>query len=153
MKNAIIFESKHHGNTKKICDAISEKCGVDLYDAATFQGEFPWDKYDVVGFASGIAFSRFYEHVNEVAKHIPAGKKVFYIYTCAKNDKDFAANIKQIVEERGGKSLGTYGCRGYNTFGPLKLVGGMNKANPTVDEIEAAIEFYKKVVTDGENKD
>ncbi len=147
MKTAIIYESKHHGNTKKVCDAIAKSQGVKLFDAEAIKGDFPWDEYDMIGFASGISFSKFYNHVTKIASKVPAGKKTFYIYTCAKNDKDFAADIKAIAEANGAIILGTYGCRGFNTFGPLKLIGGMNKSNPDKDELQAAVEFYKDMET------
>ena len=72
-------------------------------------------------------------------------EKISEIITKVQNDKDFAAKIKKVVEERGARCLGTYGCRGYNTYGPLKLVGGMNKSNPNPEELKAAVEFVKKV--------
>ena len=145
MKTIIIYESKHHGNTKKVCDRVAAECQVELIEAGSVGADFNWEDYDLVGFASGIAYSKFYDSVNRVAEHIPVGKGAFFIYTCAKNDKDFAAKIKKVVEERGAKCLGTYGCRGFNTYGPLKLIGGMNKSNPNEDELKAAVEFVKKV--------
>ena len=33
MKTAIVFYSRHHGNTKKLLDAIAEKYPVTLIDA------------------------------------------------------------------------------------------------------------------------
>ena len=145
MKTIIIYESKHHGNTKKVCDRVAAECQVELIEAGSVGADFKWEDYDLVGFASGIAYSGFYASVNRAAEQIPEGKWVFFIYTCAKNDKDFSAKVKKTVEERGAKCLGSYGCRGFNTYGPLKLIGGMNKSNPNEDELKAAVEFVKKV--------
>lgn len=145
MKTIIIYESKHHGNTKKVCDRVAAECQVELIEAGNVGVDFKWEDYDMVGFASGIAYSKFYDSVSRAAEQIPAGKGTFFIYTCAKNDKDFAAKIKKVIEERGAKCLGSYGCRGFNTYGPLKLIGGMNKSNPNEDELKAAVEFVKKV--------
>jgi flavodoxin len=145
MKTVIIYGSKHHGNTKKVCDRIAADCNVTLIDASEVTDAFAWEEYDLIGFASGIAFKKFYEPVNNAAGMLPAGKKVFFIYTCAVNDQDFAQNIKGIVESRGSECIGTYGCRGFNTYGPLKLIGGMNKKNPTEDELTAAVDFYRAI--------
>jgi flavodoxin len=145
MRTVIIYASKHHGNTKKVCDRLASDCNVTLVEAAEVSDSFPWEDYDLVGFASGIAFKKFYEPVNKAAGMIPAGKKVFYIYTCAANDQDFAANIRGIVESRGSESIGSYGCRGFNTFGPLKLIGGINKMNPTEEELVNAVDFYRSI--------
>ena len=145
MKTVIIYASKHHGNTKKVCERLADQCNVTLVEASEVSDSFPWDDYDLIGFASGIAFKKFYEPVNNAAGLISAGKKAFYIYTCAANDQDFSENIRGIVESRGAKSIGTYGCKGFNTFGPLKLIGGMNKKNPTEDELAAAFQFYRSI--------
>lgn len=32
---------------------------------------------------------------------------------------------------------------GFDTFGPFKLVGGLQKGHPTEEELKGAIEFYK----------
>ena len=150
MKTAIIYESKHHGNTKKVCDRIASECGADLVEADIVDENFHWEDYDLIGFASGIAYSRFYDYVMHAAELIPNGKNVFFIYTCAKNDKDFSAGIKKIAANRGAVCLGSYGCRGYNTYGPLKLIGGMNKNNPSEDELKAAVDFVKNLEVDHE---
>ena len=145
MKTVIIYASKHHGNTKKVCDRLASDRNITLVEASEVSDSFPWADYDLIGFASGIAFKKFYEPVNKAARQIPAGKKVFYIYTCAANNQDFSSNIRGIVESRGAESVGTYGCKGFNTYGPLKLIGGMNKKNPTEDELAAAVDFYRAI--------
>ena len=70
------------------------------------------------------------------------GKKVFFIYTCAKNNKDFSEDIQNIVTKRGCESVGSYGCKGFNTYGPLKIIGGMNKSNPTEEELQLSVQFF-----------
>lgn len=142
MKTAIIYESKHHGNTKKVCDRIAKDCKVKLIKAQNVNENFEWDDYDLIGFASGIAYKKFYEPVNKAAEMLPPGKKVFFIYTCAKNNKDFSEDIQNIVTKRGCESVGSYGCKGFNTYGPLKIIGGMNKSNPTEEELQSSIQFF-----------
>lgn len=97
MKTAIIYESKHHGNTKKLCDAIARLGNVDQIEAKKVSEGVVWADYDAIGFASGIAYGNFYRNVQKAASQIPAGTKTFYLYTCARNDKDFAAGIKAIA--------------------------------------------------------
>ena len=41
--------------------------------------------------------------------------------------------------------LQEYGCKGYNTYGPWKIIGGMNKKHPTEVEIMSAVEFFDKL--------
>lgn len=145
MNSVIIYESRHHGNTKKVCDRIACKCGVKLVEAENVTDNFEWQDYGIIGFASGIAYKKFYENVNRAAEMMPAGKKVFFVYTCAKNNRDFSKDIQNTVLQKGCECLGSYGCKGFNTYGPLKLIGGMNRQNPTEEELQNAVEFVKKI--------
>ena len=54
--------------------------------------------------------------------------------------------MKRIIEEKSGQLLGTYGCKGFDTFGPLKLIGGIAKGHPDENDIKGAIEFFKEIV-------
>ena len=94
MSTAIVYYSQHHGNTKKLLDAI----------------------------------------------------KVFGIYTCGNPSDKYTKEIKSIVNEKGCKWIGEYGCQGFDTFGPFKLVGGIAKDHPTEDEIAGAVHFYETLL-------
>ena len=58
MKTAIIYYSQHHGNTKKLLDAIAQKHEVTLIDV-TQTKECDLTEYDRVGLASGIYYAGF----------------------------------------------------------------------------------------------
>lgn len=38
--------------------------------------------------------------------------------------------------------LGEFGCKGYDTFGPFKLVGGIAKGRPNERDLEKAQAFF-----------
>lgn len=144
MKTAIIYYSRHHGNTKKLLDAIAEKHEeVDLFDVS----ESPTpdlDAYDRIGFASGIYYSKFQKSVLQFAnEHLPEGKQVFFLYTYGAEKKGYTKAITEAVQAHGATILGEYGCFGFNTFGPFKLFGGMAKGHPNEDEIANAVRFYE----------
>ncbi|BAK98720.1 hypothetical protein OBV_15220 [Oscillibacter valericigenes Sjm18-20] len=142
MKAAIVYASKHHGNTKKLVDAIARRYPVTVFDAETVPAA-DLTGYDLIGFASGIAWGKFYESVERFAQaSLPEGKQVFFLYTCADNSRDFAASLRAIAAGRCAEGLGTYACKGFNTYGPWKLVGGINKKHPSADEIQRAEEFF-----------
>ena len=142
MSTAIIYASTHHGNTEKLVKAIAEKHSeVELIDATKVKKK-NLEQYDVIGFASGIYAGKFHQAVlNFAAINLPRDKKVFFIYTSAMNT-DFTKSIKKAIEGKDAKVLGHYGCKGYNTFGPFKLVGGTSKGHPTDEDIAGAVEFY-----------
>ena len=58
MRKAIVYASVHHGNTEKLVKRIAEECQVDLIDAVK-QPNADLSSYDMIGFASGIYFSKF----------------------------------------------------------------------------------------------
>ena len=81
MKTAVVYYSRHHGNTKKVLDAIAQRYDLTLIDAAE-AASANLEEYDIIGFASGIYYSKFHKSVLEFAeKNLPEGKNVFFIYT------------------------------------------------------------------------
>ena len=53
MKAAVCYCSRHHGNTRKVLEAMADEGGLDLIDVTTRQA-VRLDGYDCIGFASGI---------------------------------------------------------------------------------------------------
>ena len=142
-KAAIVYASRHHQNTYRLVQAISEKYDVVLINAER-QKQADLSQYDLIGFASGIDFGKFYVSVEEFLKaNLPENKKVFFLYTCAKKNSKFTECIKIEAIKKSAVIMGEYGCRGYNTYGPWKLIGGMNKNHPSPKELEESIRFYE----------
>lgn len=143
MKTAIAYYSKHHGNTKKLLDAIATKHDVTLIDVIA-QPDADLSGYDRIGFASGIYYSAFAKQIVTFAeKQLPEGKGVFYIYTRGAPGGNFLKGMREIAEKKHFKELGEYRCQGFDTFGPFKLVGGIAKGHPTDEEIQDAVRFYE----------
>ena len=145
-KTVIIYASTHHGNTRKLIEAISEKYQIDIIDAIE-QKFANLSEYDLIGFASGIDFGRFYDAVEQFLKdNLPENKAVFFMYTCARDDKDFTYTMRTEAMKRHALLMGEYGCRGYNTYGAWKVIGGMNKHHPTKKELDGAVQFYELLI-------
>ena len=146
MKTAIIYYSQHHGNTKKLLDAIAEKHPeVDLLDV-TKQPTVDLSAYDRIGFASGIYYSKFQKSLLQFAKeNMPDDKQTFFIYTYGAKKNGYTKAVSEAVKTHNATILGEYGCFGFNTFGPFKLFGGMAKGHPNATEIKDAIKFYEEL--------
>lgn len=145
MKTVIVYYSKHHGNTKKLLDAIAKTEDVNLLNV-TENPSADLSGFDRIGFASGIYYSSFAKQLISFAEeHLPENKSVFYIYTHGASKGNFLKGIHNIVARKHCKELGEYRCQGYDTFGPFKLVGGIAKGHPTDEEIAAAVTFYQKL--------
>lgn len=144
MNTAIVYYFQHHGNTKKLLDAIKDADSSVEFIDVTAQSTVDLSAYDRIGFASGIYFSSFAKQIISYADaYLPEGKDVFYIYTHGAPKGDFLKAMREVADKKHCKELGEYRCQGYDTFGPFKLVGGIAKGHPTEEEIKRAVEFYK----------
>ncbi len=147
MKTAICYYSRHHGNTLKVLEAIAAENEVDLIDVTARQ-TVRLDEYDCIGFASGIYGFEFHKGVVEFARqYLPAGKPVFFVYTYGGAKGTRAKAAAEIAKEKGCPVLGEFGCKGYDTFGPFKLVGGIAKGHPDEQDFANARAFYRQIKT------
>ena len=145
-RTAIIYASKHHGSTYKLVKAISEKYDIDQIDAENLHS-MDLSPYDLIGFASGIDFGKFYNCVELfLEENLVDGKEVFFLYTCAKSNTRFTESIKKAALRKNAVLMGEYGCRGFNTYGLWKIIGGMNRNHPNEREISEAICFYESLI-------
>lgn len=148
MKTAIIFYSGHYGNTGKLIDRLAAEHDITTIDAAA-EKSADLSEYDLIGFASGIYYSGFHRTVLEFAKqNLPQGKNVFFLFTCGMKKKGYTKAIREAVSGRGAQILGEYGCRGFDTFGPFRLIGGIAKGHPDKEELDGAAEFYRQIIQD-----
>ena len=142
MKKALII----YGSTKKLAEAIADRYDVHLINAAK-QQTADLSAYDLIGFASGIDFGKFYPCVEQfLERNLPENKRVFFLYTCAKVSSRFTKTAKTAARKKGAAIVGEYGCRGFNTYGPWKLIGGMNKGHPSEEEVQAAVQFFESLL-------
>ena len=146
MDTAIVYYSKHHGNTKKLLEAIGAvDPSLTLIDAVE-QPDADLSAYDRIGFASGIYFASFAKQVLSYADaHLPENKDVFYICTHGAPVGGFLKSIREIAERKHCRELGSYHCLGFDTFGPFRIVGGIAKGHPNEEEIAAAVRSYQEL--------
>ena len=145
-KTVIIYASTHHGSTCKLVEAIADKFDVVQINA-TKQQQADLSDYDLIGFASGIDFGKFYASVERfLENNLPKGKRVFFLYTCAKVSSRFTETMKVKALKKEAIIMGEYGCKGFNTYGPWRLIGGMNKNHPNQNELYQAIKFYESLL-------
>ena len=144
MSTAIVYASTHHENTKMLLDAIAAKFDVTLIDA-TKETAKDLSSYDLIGFASGVYFFKYHRTVMDFASvNLPEGKKTFLI--CTYGGSEAHSSMEQIIQNKKSTVIGKYDCKGYDTFGPFKLVGGVAKGHPNDQEIAGAVEFYSSLI-------
>ncbi|OIO15720.1 flavodoxin [Candidatus Gottesmanbacteria bacterium CG11_big_fil_rev_8_21_14_0_20_37_11] len=150
MKTLIIYNSIHHKNTEKIARAIGKvlKAKISKPDKVDIPS---LKKYDLLGFGSGIYFSIHHESLFQLIDKLPKVKnKKAFIFTSSgswqiKYLNDFNAPLVQKLENKGYDIIGTFCCRGYDTVGPLKHIGGLNKGRPNKEDIRKAENFAENI--------
>ena len=146
MKKLIIYESIHHGNTEKIGKAMAEYLNADLIKTNDVNVNTLKD-YDLIGFGSGIYNGKLHKNVLDLIDKLPtlSNKKTFVFSTSGQGKAKYNNTIEQKLKEKGFEVVGSFACKGYDTFGPFKLIGGIAKGRPNENDIQKAKEFAEKL--------
>jgi flavodoxin len=144
MKTLIVYASVHHQNTEKIAKVMAEELGADLVPIDHAQRE-TLTAYDLIGFGSGIYGGKFHKTLLQVVEGLPAvtGKHAFIFSTRGGAEGQGHAALKEKLVNRGFSITGDFSCKGWDTVGPLKLFGGINKGRPNEDDLEEARVFAR----------
>ena len=148
MSVIIILVSYHHQNTEKVAQKIAGILGAEIKKPQQTDSN-NLANYDLIGFGSGIYFGKFDKTLIELADKLPqlGGKKAFIFSTSGRlgNQEKFHKEIKEKLQSKGLTIVGEFNCGGYDTYGPLKIVGGINRGKPNEDDIKAAEAFAKSL--------
>lgn len=140
MRTIILYASRHHGNTKKLVDAIVEAHPeIDTLDVKSLgKNEYPdLHEYHLIGVATGIYYSEIDKDMARVLTNVLQPQdKVFGLMTYGGKNKWYGKDIDGICRMRQAIFMGVYGCPGFDTWGPFKLAGGVQKGHPTAEEIK-----------------
>ena len=144
----IILVSYHHNNTQKIAEVIAKVINAEIKTPQQINLE-ELNQYDLVGFGSGIYFWKHHKDLLELAEKLPQqiNKKAFIFSTSAntQNTPKFHSLLREKLQSKGYTIAGEFNCAGFNTWGPLKLVGGTKKDRPNSDDLKSAEEFAKNL--------
>lgn len=149
MNTLIIYKSIHQGNTKRVAEAMANKLNGDLAEPEEIRAE-DLEGYDLIGFGSGIYFTDFHRQVLGFAEELNEMNKKAFIFSTSGMPKvpvihDFEKKIKQRLDEAGFELLGSFNCRGFDDYGPLKYIGGIHKNRPNKNDLKEAREFVKRI--------
>ena len=127
MRTIILYASRHHGNTKKLVDAIVEAHPeIDTLDVkALGKNEYPdLHEYHLIGVATGIYYSEIDKDMARVLTNVLQPQdKVFGLMTYGGKNNGTARISMALCRMRQAIFMGVYGCPGLDTWGPFKLAG------------------------------
>ena len=146
MKTLIIYSSVHHGNTEKVAKMIAETLKCEMLKAETVDVD-TLKNYSLIGFGSGIYAGKFHKSMIKLIDALPneLGKKAFVFSTSGQGKAGYNNSIKSKLEEKSFTIAGDFACKGFDTFGPFKFIGGLGKGRPNDDDLQAAKVFAQKL--------
>jgi flavodoxin len=146
MRITIIYVSIHHGNTEKIAREIARVLDAEFVDVGKANEEMIKDS-DLIGFGSGIYFGKHHTSLLKFIDALPQMNKKVFIFSTRGGGPPFIYHraIKKKLREKGFEIVGEFSCKGLDTFGLLKYIGGINKGRPDEKDLRKAREFAEKV--------
>jgi flavodoxin len=156
MKTLIIYISIHHGNTEKVAKVMADILDANLLQVKQADADM-LEKYDLIGFGSGIYFSKHHESLlNFVDKMSVLTNKKAFIFSTSGLRKipfvhDFDKPLRKKLQRKGLDIIGEFSCRGLDTYRATKLVGGVNKGRPNADDLRQAEDFASGLKNSGES--
>jgi flavodoxin len=141
MNAIIILFSYHHKNTEKIAQVISSTIGAEIKTPNQVDPS-SLSNYDLVGFGSGVYFGKLHKVLLNFADKIPdvSKKKAFIISTSGQTGKTtkFHKQLKEKLQRKGFDVISEFNCGAFDTFGALKIFGGINKGRPNEEDLKQA---------------
>ena len=144
-KVLIICVSTHHNNTAKIAQEIAKTLNAKIVQPADAKLE-SLSKYDLIGFGSGIYAFRHHISLLHLIDLLPKMDKEAFIFSTAGIPHlsflwHTALRLKLLL--RGFRVVGEFSCPGFDTFGPLRVVGGIHKGRPNKGDLKNARTFAR----------
>ena len=113
---------------------------IDTLDVKTLgKNEYPnLHEYHLIGVATGIYYSEIDKDMARVLTNVLQPQdKVFGLMTYGGKNKWYGKDIDGICRMRQAIFMGIYGCPGFDTWGPFKLAGGVQKGHRPLRKLRA----------------
>jgi len=133
-------------NTEKVAKVMADALDAKLAPPEEVDLDSLID-YDLIGFGSGIYSGRHHKALLEFARKLPSQKKEAFVFsTCGKWIKNYHEGLLEILKQKGFIIKDEFTCSGWDTYGPLKLIGGIKKGHPDAKDLENAHVFAKSLI-------
>lgn len=144
---AVVYVSVHHQNTRRIAEAIAEELQADLFTIDQAQG-IDFRNYQLVGLGSGIYFGRHHQLLRRfVDTWQKRPEQVFLFSTAGLPFLHWLQHLslrRRVIDNR-MTVVAEFSCRGWDTVGPLWLMGGINRRHPNRTDVDRAKEFARQL--------
>ena len=144
---AVVVSSWHHGNTRKIADAIGAELQADVL---TIDQAYAIDlsQYNLVGYGSGIYFAKHDEKLFDLINAKPSLPRKAFLFSTAGNTllwRFYHRSLRRRLTELGCEVLSEFNCPGWDSVGPFSLFGGFYRSRPNEKDLARARDFARQL--------
>jgi len=147
MRTVIVYASVHHGNTRRLAEALAQTFAATLLTVEEAQA-LDGGSIDLVGFGSGIYFGRHHSSLLALVQNLRTVPAQCFVFSTA-GISSLAAlwhrSLNQRIHERGSQIVGQFCCPGWDTVGPLWLFGGLHRRRPNESDLSRAANFGRSL--------
>lgn len=149
-RTLIVCMSVHHDNTARIARAMAEPLNAEIRSPQDVSPAKVPD-YDLIGIGSGIYFGCFHSAlrrwINELPHEVCRNRKVFLFSTSglACLWRLWHWPMRSRLRQKGFEIIGEFHSSGFDTVGPLCLLGGLNRRHPDEIDLGNAATFARQL--------
>ena len=100
-RTLILYASTHHGNTRRLAEAMAEAAGAELCDL--LHDPLPdLSGYDLIGMASGIYYGKLHPRIPELLRQLEPRPelRVFLAYTCGIRYRAYEKPVLELLRQK-----------------------------------------------------
>jgi len=144
----LVRTSVHHGNTARVATAMADVLGAECLAPE----DCPSNRLatcQLLGIGSGIYYGRMHDAIWRWVRDLPerfgTGPAVFIFSTSGLPilSRFWHHPLRTAIHRKGFRVIGEFACRGFDTWGPLWLAGGLNRCHPDERDLQRAREFAR----------
>lgn len=147
MKTLIIYASIHNGNTEKVARIMADALDAKLAKPNEIKID-ELSEYDLIGFGSGIYFGKHHKSLLDIVSKLQPqnNKKAFIFSTRGLFPVSICHKIlkRQLLRKK-FNVIDEFSCKGFDDYGPFKLIDGINKNKPDKKDLDDTRKFAIKL--------
>jgi flavodoxin len=142
----ILCTSVHHGNTARVADAIAGELGAEVAAPASILYTSIRAR-PLVGIGSGVYYGRMHESIIDWLQGLPDDPEpTTPAFVFSTSGLPWLAwiwhrPVRRLLGRKGFRVVGEFSCGGFDTWGPLWLLGGLNKKHPDDSDLNRGRRF------------
>lgn len=149
-KTLLVYKSVHHQNTARIAHELAGVLGAECAEPA----ECPYSRladFELLGIGSGVYYGRPHDEILQWVRGLPeehAGHLQVFIFMTSGLPvlaKLWHWPLTALLAKKRFEVAGKFSCRGFDTWGPLWLTGGLNRKHPDERDLQRARKFAGKL--------